>query len=277
MGNAEVALARSGIQPVDTDLNDIIRSAERGSEILQSVVSFARRFDLRPSVLDMHEMPTEMDNMIRRTVPENTDLSISVQPGAWYVNADRGSLEDAILNLVLNARDAMPGGGTTRVYSESGHGTSFQLYLPAVEGQDMTPTEKPMPAGGPGEGRVLLVEDDEDVRRTLRMLLEGAGFKVREAASDDIALTMLDDTCADIDIVLTDVVMPGKLQGPDLVRVIRERRPDIPVVFMSGCQHEANVHGNGIRRTDISLTKPMSRAMLQTALAQALGGAGGGS
>ncbi|MGS4946824.1 ATP-binding protein [Meridianimarinicoccus sp. RP-17] len=354
MGNAEVALARSGIDSVDTYLNDIIRSAERGSDILQSVLSFARRSDLRPVVLDMHEVLRGMDNMIRRTVPENIDLSISGDRAARYVSADRGGLENALLNLILNARDAMPhggkltvetanvdlgddyiarrgediapgryvmlsvsdtgigidpmdidrifepffttkgkgkgtglglsmvqgfskqSGGTLRVYSERGHGSSFQLFLPALEDAGTKAAEKPQSDAAPGGGRVLLVEDNDDVRKTVRMILDGAGYLVTEAASGDIALTMLDDTCSGFDVVLTDVVMPGKLQGPDLVHVIRDRNPRMPVVFMSGYPHEANVHGNGIRRNDISLTKPMSKAKLLTALGQALSAARNG-
>lgn len=352
MGNAEVALARSAIEPIDPYLKDIVRSAERGSDILQSVLSFARRSDLRPVVLDTCELVRGMDSMIRSTVPENIDLSIAASREAWYVCADRGSLENALLNLVLNARDAMPhggkltvetanvevvedyiahrgediapgryvrlsvndtgigidpmdidrifepffttkskgkgtglglpmvlgfskqSGGTIRVYSERGHGSSFQLYLPALEDHAMPTLEKHHTELAAGEGRILLVEDNDAVRKTVCMILEAAGYSVSEAASGDIALTMLDDTCSGFDVVLTDVVMPGKLQGPDLVHLIRERRVDMPVVFMSGYPHEANVHGNGIRRKDISLTKPMSKAKLLAALAQALNGGG---
>jgi signal transduction histidine kinase/ActR/RegA family two-component response regulator len=349
MGNAEVALARQALEPIDTYLNDIVRAAERGSDILQSVLSFARRSDLRPLVLDLTEVLRGMDNIMRRTVPENIDLTLFPARGTWFVSADRNSLENAILNLILNARDAMPqggkltvetanvdlgedyiakrgediapgryvmlsvtdtgtgietsdmerlfepffttkargkgsglglamvqgfskqSGGMLRVYSEKGSGSSFQLYLPALADHKRKTVEEAKPTVSRGDGRVLLVEDNDDVRNTVRMILEGAGYTVQEAASGDIALTMLDDRCSGFDVVLTDMVMPGKLQGPDLVSVIRERCPDMPVVFMSGYPHEAIIQGSGIRRDDITLSKPMSKAKLLTALGQAIG------
>lgn len=346
IGNAEVALARDSLEPLAPYLQDIIEAAERGGDILQSVLSFSRQSDLRPMALNLDDVLLHMEGIIRHTISENIEIVLSRPAESCFVKVDRGRLEDALLNLVLNARDAMPtggtltiaianvdldegfitsrgedilpgryakvsvtdtgsgiepatlemifepfvttkpkgsglglamalgfskqSGGTLRVSSEIGQGSSFQLYLPAI---DSLPLETaPQPSGAPvkNNARLLLVEDNDDVRHTVRLLVETAGYRVFEAASGDIALTMLDDSCSGYDIVLTDVVMPGKLQGPDLVHVIRSRRPDMPVVFMSGYPHEANVHGNGIQPGDISLSKPMSKVKLLTALEKAL-------
>jgi CheY-like chemotaxis protein len=92
-----------------------------------------------------------------------------------------------------------------------------------------------------------------------------------EAASGDAAIGAFEAANPPIDVILTDVVMPGSLQGPELVALLRNHRRDLPVVYMSGYPHEANVHGNGIRARDISLTKPMERSTLLAALAQVLG------
>lgn len=346
MGNAEVAIGRRDVEPLDPYLNDIVKAAERGSGILQSVLSFSRQSDLRPVVLNLNEVLQKIEGMIRHTVSENIDIIVAKRMDTWFVKADRGRLEDAILNLVLNARDAMPNGGkltiemsnmeldddfiarrgediasgryvmlsvsdtgtgiepsvlesifepfmttklkgtglglsmalgfskqsggTMRVYTELGHGSSFQIYLPAIVSSTADNTLQPLDKFNRSDARVLLVEDNDDVRNTVRLLLESSGYVVTEAASGDKALEMLDDGCSEFDVVLTDVVMPGKLQGPDLVHVIRGRRPDMPVVFMSGYPHEANVHGNGIRPNDISLNKPMSKVKLLTALEKAL-------
>ncbi len=349
MGNTEVLLSGKGTEPTTTYLTEIVQAAQRGSDLTRSLLSFARRSHLKPTVLEVNEVISGLHNLLRRTLPENTTIETSLMAGLWQVRADRGALEGALLNLVLNARDAMPkgglltietanvrivqdyiaergedippgryvmlavsdtgtgiaedmlkqifepffstkgpdqgtglglpmvqgfakqSGGTVRVYSEPGHGTSVKVYLRAQVGREPVPTAARQAVMTGGTATVLLVEDNTAVRRTVRRILEGAGYGVVEAESGDAAVAMIDDSGRGFDLVLTDVVMPGKLQGPELVHHIRDRWPDAPVIFMSGYPHEANVHGNGIRENDISLMKPVARADLLAAVARALG------
>lgn len=344
MGNAEVLLSGKVVGAPESYLTDIVQAAQRGSDLTRSLLSFARRSDLRPVVIEVNEAIAGMHNLLSRVLPESISIETTLMAGLWQVRADRSALESALLNLVLNARDAMPkggtltietanvrivedyiteraedippgryvmlavsdtgagiapevldrvfepffstkgpdkgtglglpmvqgfakqSGGTVRVYSEPGHGTSVKVYLRATTGREPAapPPEDSMFSAG--TGTVLLVEDNDAVRRTVRRTLEGAGYAVLEASSGDAAAAMLDPACGGFDVVLTDVVMPGTLQGPELVHLIRDRRPDVPVIFMSGYPHEANVHGNGIRENDITLMKPVARVDLLSAL-----------
>lgn len=344
LGNAEVLLSGRLAEPAEAYLADIVQAAQRGSDLTRSLLSFARRSDLRPVVIEVNEAISGMHNLLRRTLPGNIAIETTLMAGLWQVKADRSALENALLNLVLNARDAMarggtltietanvrivedyiaergedivPGryvmvavsdtgtgiepdtlarvfepffstkgpdkgtglglpmvqgfakqsGGTVRVYSEPGHGTSVKVYLRALPGREAVAEPASEPALSAASGTVLLVEDNDAVRRTVRRTLEGAGYGVLETASADAAWALVSDGGAAFDVVVTDVVMPGRLQGPELVHRIRDVRPDVPVIFMSGYPHEANVHGNGIRENDISLMKPVSRASLLSAL-----------
>jgi len=123
-------------------------------------------------------------------------------------------------------------------------------------------------------GHILLVEDEDNLRRIVRVFLESAGFQVTCAASGDEAYEIFLREPDIFDLIVTDVIMPGKLQGPMLVRKIREIRDDFSVVYVSGYPHEANVHGNGIRATDVSLTKPIERNTFITAVKRAIGKVG---
>lgn len=353
-GNAEILLSGTATEPPRSYLSEIMHAARRGSDLTRSLLSFARRSELKPVVIRVNEAVEAMQQLLRRTLPQNIAIVISSVPGLWQVRADLGALESALLNLVLNACDAMPKGGTLSIemanvdisedyiaahreeippgryvmlavsdtgtgmtadvlarafepffttketdkgsglglamvqgfarqsngavfiYSEPGHGTSVKLYLRASDEEAALPPAMPAARIDAVGGRILLVEDNEAVRRTVRWTLEGAGYTVLEAASGDAAMAMLDDGCGGFDLVLTDVVMPGRLQGPELVHRIRDRRPDVPVIFMSGYPHEANVHGNGIRASDISLMKPFSRSDLLACLTQSLQRAGAG-
>jgi signal transduction histidine kinase/ActR/RegA family two-component response regulator len=160
--------------------------------------------------------------------------------------------------------------GTVRVYSETGKGVSVKVYLKAVFDRPEVEPAKPKVALETSRARVLVVEDNEAVRRSVTRTLKAVGYSIIEAVSGDAALALFDDNGESIDVILTDVIMPGRYQGPDLVRQIRKRRPDIPVIFMSGYPHEANVHGNGMLENDVALTKPVRRTELLFALEKAL-------
>ena len=335
-------------------IDGAIGAARRGAELTRNMLAFARRAPLEPQVLDLNDVVRGTMRLAARTLPSTVDIESSEEAGLWPIRADRASTESALLNLIVNANDAMPAGGrltvetanlrveedyiqsrgedivpgryvmlgvsdtgagippetvprifepffttkgpeggsglglsmvegflkqtggTVRVYSEPGVGTTFKLFFPAV--QDGAAAEKDResrPAAlAPGR-RILLVEDEADVLSALAMMLERAGCAVVPASSGDRALEIFQ---ADprFDLVVTDIVMPGRLQGPALVSALRAIRPDLPAVFMSGYAAEATVHGNGLRARDIRLMKPVQRSEFLKAVARALDSGGAG-
>ncbi|MCX8135308.1 MAG: ATP-binding protein [Roseococcus sp.] len=354
MTNAELLLHEKAPPDPAPFLRAIVAAAESGGELTRQLLSFARRMPMRPEVIDLNRTVREMANLVRRTLPENIAVETSLMAGLWMVEADRGLLDSALLNLVLNARDAMPqggkltietanmrmddeylsardehlppgryvmlavtdtgtgieeallpsifepfvttkgpergtglglamvqgfvrqSGGTVRVYSEPGRGTAFKLYLPAAEGEAReAPREPAIAPQILPPARVLLVEDQTELRRALAAQLEATGLLVTQAASGEEALAVFRGKPASFSLVLTDVIMTGGLTGPRLVKELRMLRPDLSAVFMSGYPHEANVHGNGLRPSDVSLTKPIPRATLIGAVMRAIRRAGG--
>lgn len=162
-------------------------------------------------------------------------------------------------------------GGAVRVYSEVGTGTTFRLLFPALHdpAADHAPTSLSEPDYSPRGERLLLVEDEPDVLAAMKTTLERAGFTVVAVSSGDRAAALF-ETDQDFDLVVTDIVMPGELQGPQLVGKLRALKSDLPAVFLSGYASEATVHGNGLRPTDIRLMKPLQRSQLLAGIARAL-------
>ncbi len=157
-------------------------------------------------------------------------------------------------------------GGTIRVHSELGKGTSFKLYFPALSQQRLDLQEGSGPARATRNAkevrpRILLAEDKPEVMAVLQKTLAAAGYDVTTAKTGDIAYRLFE---ADLgfDLVLTDIVMPGRLQGPDLAKECRLLRPATPFVFLSGYAPEETIHGNGLLPEDIRLMKPVSRSDL---------------
>lgn len=346
MGNAE-AIRPAGLDNDAVEsIDEIIEAAQRGAVLVKQLLSFARKSDLRESSANIQAVLTDADRLLRRVLPSNISLQIIQRADLWPVQIDQAMFENALLNLVINARDAMPeggaltietsnafidgdyiesreedakpgqyvmvaitdtgsgidesslpyvfepffsskgandrtglglamvqgfvkqSGGIVRIYSELGHGTSIKMYFPAGEGVQtskeienfVTPQFKATPK------KILLVEDQDAVRRIIEKLLSSAGYQVTIAKSGDEAFALYKRMHSEIDIIVTDVVMPGKIQGPQFVRLARKINNAVPVLYMSGYPHEANVHGNGIRSGDISLMKPIRRNDLLTAL-----------
>ena len=326
-----------------------IAATHRGAELTRSLLSFARQSSLRPSVIDINEVVRQMENWSSRVIPETIDVEVALLAGLWKTEADPSLTQNALLNLILNARDAMPkggkitietsnvriddeygdirgetvepgryvllavsdtgagiaaanlekifepffttkpvgrgsglglsmvqgfmrqSGGTLRVYSEVGVGTTLKLFFKAVSGEQDAPIFNPSAAHYPTElgARILIVEDEADVVAVLKATLEKAGHQITTATSGDEAINIW-NSGPHFDLLLTDIVMPGKLQGTHLAQELRRRRPDLPVVFMSGYASEATVHGNGLRPEDIRLMKPVGRADLYAAVEKAL-------
>jgi PAS domain S-box-containing protein len=333
----------AGGLPADHALQDEVRevrkAAEHAAALTNQLLAFSRQQVLLPEVLDLNAVVTEMEKMLRRLIGEDVALFTKCASSLGRVKADRGQIEQVLMNLVVNARDAMPKGGkltletsdvvldesyardhagvqpgpwvmlavsdtgvgmdeatlarmfepffTTKekgkgtglglatvygivkqsggyvwVYSEPGKGTTFKIYLPRVEEKQEAPRRAaPVVAEDvSGSETILLVEDEEAVRRLVRMVLEGKGYTVLEASGWQAALEIAGRK-EPIHLVITDVVMPG-VGGPELASRLEAARPGIRVLFMSGYAAGAVVnHGLLSSATDF-LQKPFTPDVL---------------
>ncbi len=285
-------------QPWLADVDEVDRAARRGSELVRQLVMFSRREPARQHVLDLRGLLLERHSLLQRTLRDDIDVDVVTPPGPVLVRADPIELDQVIMNLAVNARDAMPHGGrlvmtldevpgasgeqarlrvrdsgtgmdahtrerafepffTTKdigqgtglglatVYgivtraggqvelSSSARGTTVTVLLPTTTAElPVTDTAQPERPDGRGVARVLLVEDQPAVRRASARILREAGYDVVEAASGPEALRLF--TTGHLDLLVSDVVMPGGLSGPDLAAALRDERPDLPVVLASG-------------------------------------------
>lgn len=349
LGNIE--LARE--QVADADVLQCLAQSEqatlRGAELVKSMLSFARQAALQPDVFNLNTVLKELQSWVNRTLPESIEVRASLEDGLWPVYVDRSAFETALLNLILNAQDAMEGcgtlelstsnveiehddpesatrdldpgpyvqlavtddgrgispdilhrvfdpffstkgvgagsglglsmvqgfvkqsGGSVGVQSTPGEGATFRLYFPARTSPDRpAPTTGYDPAqDGRLSAKVLLVEDESDVRKVMAKSLRSVGYSVIEAASGDEALAAFGDGAL-FHVVVTDIVMPGSLQGPALAQKIRSVRPSIPVIFMSGYGGDAQIRGSGLSPSDTRLIKPVQRAELIRTIESAL-------
>lgn len=323
-----------------------LRGVERGATLTRHLLAFGRRQVLEPKPINVNKIMAEMTgNILRRTLGERIQIQFVQSASLWPAFADASQVENAVLNLALNARDAMPEGGkltietanvtldalyaqmnaevtpgqyimiavsdtgtgmppeivarafepffTTKeegrgsglglamvhgfakqskghvkIYSEPGHGTAVKLYLPrspraAVE-ELLTPAALPR-----GSATVLVVEDDTDVRRIAVAQLRELGYTVLDAADAESALKLFADA-ARIDLLLTDVVLPGRLRGRDFARFVRRASPGTRVLFMSGYTENAIVHDGKLDEGVVLLMKPFRREELATKVAFAL-------
>jgi signal transduction histidine kinase/CheY-like chemotaxis protein len=313
LGAASFILGRSDIPgPVRQDVEFIRQAAERTASITRQLLAFSRRQILQPKVLDLSAVVEQLEPLLRRTLTEQQSLELNLARGNAPIRADPVQLDQVLLNLTINARDAMPQGGTLIVetkevmltdeyvamrpgiaiqpgtyaalivsdtgegmdsetmrhlfepffttkavgqgsglglamvygivkqsggyiwaYSEPGLGTTIKIYFPAV-GQPLVGQQAVVAEGdaGAADGTILIVEDDPLVLGIARRALTEAGFRVLEAANGKAALDIMGKDGA-VDAVLTDLAMP-EMGGRELARQLRERRPELPIVFMSG-------------------------------------------
>jgi PAS domain S-box-containing protein len=353
-------------EPPETDLTEYVtgirNAAERAAGLTQQLLAFSRRQMLQPQVLSVNDVCSGIESMLRRLIGEQIELKMDLDPTSGYLRADRTQLEQVILNLTLNSRDAMPAGGrlvvqtghqhytqgsrskprelvpgnyvtisvsdtglgmdtetrdhifepffTTKsrgrgtglglattygiikqsggsvlVESEPGHGTTFRLYFPTVmreappAGEAGRRPEQSVPAGR-RSGRILLVEDEPGLRDIAQRVLARAGFEVTPAAGPDEAILAAESMTEPIDLLLTDVVMPG-MRGPQLAARLASTRPGLRVLLVSGYAEEI-VEG-GRDDSVPFLAKPFSAESLLAAVDAAMtpGGSrpddGGGS
>jgi PAS domain S-box-containing protein len=322
-------------------------AAEMGARLTDRLLTFARRQRLETQSLNLNEFVLGLIELLRRTIGAPIDLSTSLAPDLWPTMADPGQVESAVLNLVLNARDAMPSGGrlvietfnatvdagdevsdagmaagdyvvlsvadtghgmppevrarafepffTTKgagkgsglglatiygfarqsggnvtIYSEAGKGTTVNLYLPRAgrKTEEEAPAVKPDVDAGRGE-TVLIVEDDDRVRRLTATRLKELGYRVLEANHGAAALAVLAETPG-VEIVFSDLVMPGGMSGFDLARRVRESHPQVHVILTSGYSAEL-MNQADIAQLDLQvLRKPYRQAQLACAFRAAL-------
>lgn len=345
-GHCDLLLLRHDQGDPDfSDLVQINQNANRAAALVGQLLAFSRKQTLRPETLDMRDTLADLTHLLNRLVGEKVTLTLSHDPVLAPIRADKRQLEQVLMNLVVNARDAMPAGGEIRIVtevtsldqplerdrvsvpagryvtvqvhddgtgipkdklqkvfepffttkrtgegtglglstaygivkqtggfifldSELGRGTCFTLYFPVLEGQPTAVAKKPpaSPAQSPlqrSDGVILLVEDEAPVRAFASRALRLRGYTVLEAESAEAALMMLEDKELDIDVFVTDVVMPG-MDGPSWVRQALKQRPDVRVVFVSGYAEDNFGQEQSKIPNSVFLPKPFSLTDLTT-------------
>jgi len=311
--NNLLMVASSGLELIDRTsdpdrrerLKQGIRQAiDRGANLTQQLLAFSRKTPMKSEVVDLRALLEEMNQVLERSLREDITVSVRADGEIWPVEVDASQFEVAVLNIAINARDAMPtggaitirlaneghrvrvavsdtgvgipseaiprlfepfyttkpvgqgtglglsqvygfaraSGGEVRVDSTVGQGTTVTLLLPRAE---KTLTRPPPPSAAPRskdalrKGRVLVVEDDSHVAELVGDMLQELGYEPRHVANASDALDLI-RASADLDLVLTDMVMPGLIGGLDLARRIMAERPDLPVVLTTGYSASAS-------------------------------------
>jgi PAS domain S-box-containing protein len=327
------------------------RTAERGAELTNRLLAFARRQPLKPSATDVNRIIEELMKFLRPTLGEQIEIEARVDTAAWRAFIDPSQLETALLNLALNSRDAMPAGGrimietgnvvlddeyarlnsevtpgpyamitvsdtgggisaairdrvfepffTTKepgkgtglglsmvygfikqsaghikIYSEEGQGTTVRLYLPRAENESSPLTDETssaIPVGG--DETILAVEDDAMVRDYVVGLLSNLGYSVLVATTAEEALAIVGRD-QPIDLLFTDVIMPGSINGHELAEIVRRLRPSLKVLFTSGYTENVLVHRGRLDPGVLLLAKPYRKADLARMVRMALSGKG---
>ncbi len=339
LGNLQMALRQIPEGRPRTLLANAYQAADRAAELTKRLLAFSRSQPLDPQPIDANRLVAGMSGLLDRTLGETVAVETVGSAGLWQTEADAPQLEAAILNLAINARDAMPeggkvtietgnafldefycqsaegvkpgqyvmisvtdtgagmpqevidkafdpffttkaagagtglglsqvygfikqSGGHVRIYSEIGEGTTVKLYLPRSFARD-----KPLPSSKAADDApagkqetVLVVEDDADVRAYVVETLSALNYRVREAENAEAALGILDDS-APVDLLLTDVVMPG-MNGRNLAEAALLRRPGLKVLYMTGYSRNAIVHQGRLDAGVALMQKPFSQTML---------------
>ncbi|KAB8038225.1 PAS domain S-box protein [Janthinobacterium aquaticum] len=319
---------------------------QRGARLASSLLAFGRRQALEPRVLKIGRIVAGMEDMLRHTLGEPIDIETIVAGGLWNTLVDPTQVETALLNLAINARDAMDGpgrltievgnawldetycrshtevapgqyvmlavsdtgsgmppevlaqafdpffstkpegkgtglglsmvygfvkqsGGHIKIYSEVGQGTTVRVYLPRNLGEEARQETQVLAEASGGEETILVAEDDEAVRHIVVEMLTGLGYRVLKANDAAAALAILESGMA-VDLLFTDVVMPGPLRSSELARKARELLPQLAVLFTSGYTENSIVHGGRLDPGVELLGKPYSRDSLARKLRQVL-------
>ena len=344
-GHCDLLLLRHDREDHDyADLVQIGQNANRAASLVAQLLALSRKQTLKPEQIDLEEVLSDVTHLLNRLLGEKVKLRVSHAQGLRPIRADKRKLEQVLMNLVVNARDAMDQGGTIRIETENciltkdllrdratvpagnyaiirvidagcgipadrmqkifepfyttkrvgegtglglstaygivkqsggyifvdsilGEGSTFQLYFPIREAEI---ADTPAPAKDlrrvmmkQGEGVVLLVEDEAPVRAFASRALRMRGYTVLEAENAEEALRTLEDPSLEVDIFVTDVVMPG-MDGPSWVRQALLTRPDVRVIFVSGYAEDCLTEGQARIPNSVFLPKPFSLNDLTT-------------
>ncbi|MCW2241513.1 hybrid sensor histidine kinase/response regulator [Azospirillum canadense] len=325
----------SNAQEAQRRLHAAMGAVERGAKLAAQLLAFARRQPLEPRVINLGRLVRAMDDLLRRALGEAIDIETIIAGGLWNTIVDPDQVENVILNLAVNARDAMEGvgkltieagnamlddhyarqhadvtpgqyvmlavtdtgcgmppeviervfepffstkpegkgtglglsmvygfvkqsAGHVKIYSEVGQGTTIRIYLPRVhQAEEVAPDLRRAPVQG-GSETILVVEDDPAVQATVVDTLTDLGYRVLKANDAQSAITVI-NSGVPIDLVFTDVVMPGPLRSTDLARQAQAAIPGVVVLFTSGYTNNAIIHGGRLDPGVHLLSKPYSR------------------
>jgi PAS domain S-box-containing protein len=316
----------------------IDEAAERGADLTQHLLAFARKQPLRPVETDTNTLLVETVKLLRPTLGEHVEIESMLDADSWPALVDPNQLATALINLALNARDAMPEGGkltletgnvhlddsyasfnsdvrpgpyvmiavsdtgagipaairekvfepffTTKgtgkgtglglsmvygfvkqsgghikVYSEEGHGTTIKIYLPRAVGHMQQPADSQVVTAGGGHESILVVEDDSLVRDYVVAQLRSLGYSTFTAKNATEALAIIDDATK-LDLLFTDVIMPGSMNGRQLADEAVKRRPSLKVLYTSGYTENAIVHHGRLDPGVLLLAKPYRKSDL---------------
>ena len=343
-----LGIAKRGVVEARAEraLNNALVGAERAAQLTQRLLAFSRRQPLNPRVLDVNKLIVSISDLLVRTLGENIELESIGAAGLWKVEADASELESTLLNLALNARDAMPeggkltietsnayldegycqqhagvapgqyiliaitdngggmsaetidrafepffttkeagkgtglglsqvygfmkqSGGHVKIYSESGEGTTIKLYLPRRDGNEAAHSvDEPASSERGRAETILIVEDDDGVRQYASEILRDLNYQIIEAKDSATALRLL-DADKKFDLLLTDVVLPGK-NGRELATEVERRRPGTKVIFMTGYSRNAIVHHGRLDPGTALIQKPLIERVLAQKIRQIL-------
>jgi PAS domain S-box-containing protein len=347
-GYSELLLRRAQQDdPLRRYLEDIKKAGERAASLTRQLLAFSRKQVLQLKVIDLNAVVAEMEKLLRRLIGEDIELVTALDPALGLLKADPGQIEQVIMNLVVNARDAMPQGGQLRietanvalpeglhhqrfatqpgsyvllivrdtgcgmdaetqshifepffttkgvgqgtglglsmvygivkqsggyivVESEVDKGATFKIYLPRIaEASAAAEPEAPAEESLAGSETVLLVEDEEIVRRLVLDILQGSGYHVLEARRGSEAIELCQRHPDPIHLMLTDVVMP-QMSGRELANRVAPLRPEMKVIYMSGYTDDAIVHHGVLDANTAFLQKPFTPDALVRKLREAL-------
>src|SRR3990172_6039955 len=339
-GNTDLALMKIGEEePVHRNLKEIGRVTAKAAALTRQLLTFSRRQPVSKEILNINKAVLEMSKILHLLIGENISLSTELSPDLWNTEADPGQLEQLLMNLVVNARDAMPNGGklliktenaridetyrqiygeghpgrfvqisvedtgtgmdaetrahifdpffTTKgigkgtglglsvvygivkahdgwinVYSEPGNGTNFRIYLPAASGGIEEKGDKPKASEiRSGNERILLVEDEEDVRELALLMLERQGYKVFVASTFDEAVSVFKEEGGRLDLMFSDIMLTDR-SGLELAEELRRHRPNLKVLLTSGYSGEHFQLLEGHKKDFGFLEKPYSQTDL---------------